>query len=219
MAYLRPEFRYNSAIPRPFIFEFNGSPHSGKTTTIAELDKFLRRHGFKVLRPQESGEAIRHIDRTTPVYNIRTGLYTLTNLIDNIHNHNYDVIIYDRGIFDAYCWMSYWAEKGKIAKNQLDTIQNFLISNLWTNEIDRVYFMICNPQKAQKREFNTSLSKKERLDTKNTKVVKLYQNTYNRLSKKFPQVKLIDTTKISKKKVAETIALDILNLMERKATR
>lgn len=218
MAYLRrPEFRHNTAVPHPFIFEFNGSPHSGKTTTIIEIDKFLRRHGFRVLRLQESGEAIRHIDRTAPVYNIRTGLYTLTHLLDHIHAHNYDVIIYERGIFDAYCWMQYRAKMGQITKKQLGVIQNFLLMDFWANEIDLAYFMICAPEQARKREFGASISK--RLNTKNVEIVKLYRNAYRRLSKKFPQLKIVDTTNLGKKEVAEIIALDILDTMERKTTR
>ncbi|OGN10610.1 MAG: hypothetical protein A3J46_05375 [Candidatus Yanofskybacteria bacterium RIFCSPHIGHO2_02_FULL_41_11] len=217
MAYLRSDFRHDSTIPRPFVFEFNGPPHSGKTTTIIELDKFLRRQGFRVLRPQESGEAIRHIDRSVPVYNIRTGLYTLTHLLDHVHDHSYDVIIYDRGIFDAYCWMSYWEEKGKITKKQMDIVQNFFFLDLWLKEIDRAYFMVCDSQKARKRELDTSLSKK--LDTKNIETVKLYRKTYDNLSKTFPQLKLIDTSNLNKKEVAEKIALDLLGVMEHKSEK
>jgi len=217
MAYLKSDFRYSPAIPRPFIFELNGPPHSGKTTAIVELDKFLRRHGFRVLRPQESGEAIRHINRSAPVYNIRTGLYTLAHLLDHIHNHNYDIVIYDRGIFDSYCWMLYWAEKNKINQKQLDTIRDFFLMNFWSNEIDRAYFLVCDPQKSRKRESNTSIS--EKLDTTNVETVKLYRKAYKKLSRKFPQLKLIDTGNLNKKEVAETVALDILNVMEKRAKK
>lgn len=217
MSYLKSDIRHSlSAIPRPFIIEITGSPHSGKTSTIIELDKFLRRHGFRVFHLQESGEAIRNIDRSAPVYNIRTGLYTLTNLLDHAHTHSYDVIIYDRGIFDAYCWMTHWAEKNKKQKNELEIAKKFFLMNLWANMIDRVYFMICSPEQAKKREFNMSISKSEKLDTKNVEMVKLYRNAYDQLSKKFSQIKLIDTTNRKSKEVTEKIALDILDLMSRK---
>src|SRR3989344_1035355 len=95
LKYLKYNIRYGDFIPRPFFLEFTGSPSSGKTTTITELDKFLRRQGFRVWRPQEGAEVIRHIERTTPIYNIRTGLYALSILLDESFAHKYDVIISD----------------------------------------------------------------------------------------------------------------------------
>src|SRR3989344_3657761 len=112
LAYLKKDVRHDhSFLPRPFFVEFLGSPSAGKTTAITEMDKFLRRMGFRVLRPQEGAEVIRHIPRTTPLYNIRTGLYALSLLIDESYGHLYDIIIFDRCVFDAYCWMMYWLEK------------------------------------------------------------------------------------------------------------
>ena len=113
LKYLKSDIRYDlHHIPRPFFVEFTGSPSSGKTTTIKKFDEFLRREGFRVYRPQEGAEVIRHIDRVTPVYNIRTALYALNILLDLAHGHLYDVVAFDRAIFDAYGWMKYWLDKG-----------------------------------------------------------------------------------------------------------
>ena len=95
--YLKSDIRYDRKyIPRPFFFEFTGSPSSGKTTCITEADKFLRRQGFRVWRPQEGAEVIRHIERTTSLYNIRTGIYALTLLMDESVGNKYDVVIFDQ---------------------------------------------------------------------------------------------------------------------------
>ena len=40
-------------LPPPFIKEFLGTPSSGKTTLIKELDKFWKRQGFRSWHPQE----------------------------------------------------------------------------------------------------------------------------------------------------------------------
>src|SRR3989338_484322 len=99
LSYLKQSVRYDeSFLPRPFFLEITGSPAAGKTTTITEFDKFFRRMGFRVLRPQEGAEVIRHIGRDTPLYNIRTGLYALQLLIDLSAGHQYDLVILDRGI-------------------------------------------------------------------------------------------------------------------------
>src|SRR3989338_10083226 len=106
LSYIDIETRRNhNVLPRPFFIEITGTPSAGKTTTIKELDKFFRRMGFRVLCPQEGAEVIRHIERTTPLYNIRTGLYALQILIDLSHGHQYDIVIFDRCIFYSFCWM------------------------------------------------------------------------------------------------------------------
>ena len=217
MAYLGSDFRHNPTIPHPFIIEFNGSPHSGKTSTITEIDKLLRRHGFRVLRLQESGEAIRHIERKTPIYNIRTGLHSLINILDHGHGYNYDVIIFERGIFDAYNWMTYWAEKNKKHRQELETAKKFFLTSFWSNMVDRIYFMVCSPTKARKREFEVSLS--DNINTSNVDMVKFYRQSFKKLSQKFLQIKLIDTTNLNRKEVAEKIALDVLKMMEEKAKK
>ena len=174
----------------------------------------MRRQGFRVFRPPEAGEAIRHIARTSPVYNIRSGLYTLTQLLDNIHQHNYDVVIFERGIFDAYCWMQFWADKKQLTPAARKITQDFLLLDYWSKAIDRVYFLTCDPQQALERELRHSLSKQ--LPADNLKTVKLYQHGYTKLAKRFSQLKLIDTTKRSSQAVTELSAGDILALMATK---
>jgi len=94
-SYLRTDLRYGDRfLPAPFMIEFTGSPDAGKTTCIKELDNFLYRSGLRVFIPQEGAEVIRHIDRDTPEYNIRTGLYALNMLIDYAHGHAYDIVIF-----------------------------------------------------------------------------------------------------------------------------
>ena len=129
LKYLKSDRRYDkNHLPRPFFLEFTGSPSSGKTTTITELDKFLRRQGFRILRPQEGAEVIRHIERNTPLYNIRTAIYATTQLIDISASHSYDIVIFDRAIFDPYCWMLYWREKNLLTDEEMLLYQTFFLS-------------------------------------------------------------------------------------------
>ncbi|MBU1178961.1 hypothetical protein KKB69_01300 [Patescibacteria group bacterium] len=89
-------------VERPFFIEITGSPSSGKTTMISILDPFFRRQGFRVYTPQEGAEVIRHIPRTSHLYNVRTGLYALATLIDASVNDNYDLVIFDRCPYDTF---------------------------------------------------------------------------------------------------------------------
>lgn len=221
LKYLKSPARYDEKfLPRPFFLEFTGSPSAGKTTTITELDKFFRRQGFRVLRPQEGAEVIRHIERTTPLYNIRTGLYALELLVDISASHTYDLVIFDRCIFDAYCWMIYWAEKEKLSEKEREIIQSFFLSKFWIDKIDAAYFMICDPKVAMERELRIALSQKLG-ETTNPKTVKTlvgrYKSAYKVLSPKYPQLQLIDTTSITETEMVEKIATGALDVLEKKA--
>ena len=221
LKYLKQKHRYGETfLPRPFFIEFTGSPSAGKTTTITELDKFLRRQGFRVLCPQEGAEVIRHIPRTTPLYNIRTGIYAITKLIDEGVNHQYDVVIFDRGAFDAYVWMMYWRDKNKLTEQEKQVIQSFFLSDYWINQIDIAYFMVCDSEFAMERELRIALSDKlgETTNPKTVEsLVKRYREAHRKLHPRFPQLKLFNTTQLSEQKMVEGVAIEVLDAMERKA--
>ncbi len=223
LSYLKKNIRQDTNyIPRPFFIEFFGSPSSGKTTTITEIDKFLRRHGFRVWRPQEGAEVIRHIERDTPLYNIRTAIYALTNLIDESIGHKYDVVIFDRCIFDAYCWMTYWAEKKLLDGAEMVMFQNFFTSRIWVDKIDIAYLMICDPKIAMEREMRIALSKKTGETTNPETIKKLIhrcQNAYDSLSPNNPQLRIFDTSGYSEHEMVQLIAKDILLTLEKKTSK
>ncbi|MFA6364847.1 MAG: AAA family ATPase [Candidatus Paceibacterota bacterium] len=220
LQYLKSNIRYDKEfMPRPFFIEITGSPSAGKTTTITELDKFFRRMGFRVWRPQEGAEVIRHITRDTPVYNIRTGLYALSLLLDLSRGHQYDLVIFDRAIFDAYVWMMYWEEKQKLLPREKELYQNFFLSRLWINEIDAAYFMVCNPEDAMQRELRIALSQKAG-ETSNPKtiatLVSRYEAAYKVLSPTNPNLHLLNTTTLGEQEMVSTIAEQILSTLEAK---
>ena len=112
-AYLRTDIRRdNKMLPPPFVQEFLGTPSSGKSTIIEHLDTFWRRAGFRSYCPQEGAQAVRYLERGTPVYGIATGLYAFQLLLQVSENHQYDQVIFDRCIFDTYTWMKYFFKKG-----------------------------------------------------------------------------------------------------------
>ncbi len=220
LRYLKSDVRYGEHfLPRPFFIELTGSPSAGKTTTITELDKFFRRQGFRVLRPQEGAEVIRHIERTTPLYNIRTGLYALQLLIDFSHGHQYDVVIFDRCIFDVYSWMMYWEEKGKLSAEEKRLFQTFFLSKFWVKNIDAAYFFVCDENAAMKRELRIALSEKLG-ETTNPATVKTlvarYRKAFENLSPSYPQLHLIDTTHLDERAMIEQIATQTLDIFEQK---
>jgi thymidylate kinase len=187
---------------------------------ITELDKFLRRFGLRVWRPQEGAEVIRHIERTTPVYNIRTGLYALNILLDQSVANLYDIVIFDRCIFDAYSWMMYWEEKGKLSEEETRIFQQFFISGFWRDYLDAVFIVVCEPEKAMERELRISLTKKTGA-TSNPKTIRglvdRYKRAYTELSPSCPQLHLLDTTNFGEQEMIEKITGQVLNILEKKA--
>ena len=220
LSYLKSKQRYDEKfLPRPFFLEFTGSPSAGKTTTIKELDTFFRKQGFRVLCPQEGAEVIRHISRSTPVYNIRTGLYALTMLLDLSYGHNYDIVIFDRCVFDVYCWMMYWEGKQKLSPEEKNLIQSFFLSPLWMNKIDVAYFMVSDPKVAMDREMRIALSSKVGETTNPDAIATLarrYKDAYQILMPTYPQLHLLDTTKLTEYEMVHQIATTVLNLLEDK---
>lgn len=223
LEYLKSAQRYNEELlPRPFFIEFTGSPSAGKTTIITEMDKFLRRMGFRVWRPQEGAEVVRHIERTTPLYNIATCDYARKILVDESHGHKYDVVIFDRCVFDGYCWMMYWREKGKLTDEELKLYQSFFLSRFWVDKIDLAYFVVCDAQEAMRRELRIALSDKLGETTNPSTIATLverYNQAYLQLHERFPQLKRLDTTSLDEKQMVERVATEILNMMEERAAR
>ncbi len=221
--YLKTDIRHNNSfLPRPFFFELTGSPDAGKTTTIKESYNFLRLMKFKVLMPQEGAEVIQHIERTTPLYNIRTGLYALTQLIDFSTSHLYDVVIFDRCIFDAYCWMMYWRGKEKLSDQEMAMIQSFFLSRFWMDRIDLSIFMICDPEEAMRRGKRIAVSQKMG-QTSNPGTIQTlvdrYRTAFAQLKPDHPQLQLLDTTKMRERAVIEKVTGLLLEAMEKKVER
>lgn len=223
LEYLKTKIRYDhDFIPRPFLIEFTGSPSSGKTTCITELDKFLRRQGFRVLRPQEGAEVIRHIPRTTPEYNIRTALYALSMVIDYSYGHTYDVVIFDRGLFDSYVWMEYWQEKSKLNESEKALIQSFFLSKIWIQRLDIAYIVTCDAEVAMQREMKIALSSKlgetSNPETMRT-LAKRYDDAYAILKPDYNQLQLINTTNLPEDEMVQMIARNTLDILEGKIKR
>lgn len=219
-AFLKKDIRHNdSFLPRPFFFELTGTPDAGKTTSSKESYNFLRLMDLRVLIPQEGAEVIQHIERKTPAYNIRTGLYALTQLMDYAAGHAYDVVIFDRAIFDAYVWMMYWREKNQLSEEEMKRNQQFFLSRWWANYIDLSIFMVCEPEEAMRRGKRIAISKKMGSTSNPTTIrtlVDRYRLAFTQLRPTHPQLQLIDTTEMKEKAVIEKVTGLMLDAMEKR---
>lgn len=210
----------NKFMPRPFMIEFTGPPSSGKTTTIRELYDFLRPLGFVVWRPQEGAEYIQDIPRTFPEYNVATGLYALDKLIHESFGHKYDIILFDRALFDAYCWMEYWGDKGKLTPAQKVIWQSFFTSPQFVEKLDIAYFMVCDPKVAMTRQLRVAISKRPRETTNPTSIeekIKIWRQAHSLHLVSHSNVRLVDTTSMTEQEMVDYFTNDILTILEAKS--
>lgn len=221
LKYLKPQLRYgNELLPRPFMIEFTGPPSAGKTTTIKELYDFLRPLGFKVWKPQEGADHIQNIERIYPLYNVATGLYSLEKLIHESFGHKYDIILFDRALYDAHCWMEYWIEKGKITPEERSILQSFFTFGKFTEKLDIVYFMICDPKIALERELRIAVSRRPRETTTQASIeqkIRIWKTAYELYSEKHPRIRLVDTTHMDEQAMVDFFTNDILTVLEEKS--
>lgn len=218
--YLRYDIRYS--LPRPFIVEFAGPPSVGKTSVIAGIDDFLRPLGLsKIWPPQEGPREIRHISRSTPDYNLRTALDSIPKLLDESHDSRYDLILFDRCVYDAYCWMEYWEKKGKLSSKDKLLFQSYYMNSRFTEKIDICYFLVCDPETSMKREFKDAISNEVR-ETTNLESIKMldgiWRSSYKSLFPSNPNLRLVDTTNLNVSDMTRMIVRDMLDTFKFKIT-
>jgi hypothetical protein len=203
-------------LPRPFFIEMLGTPSSGKTGVIKQLDTFFRRQGFRVLCPQEGAEVVRHISRKEPIYNTQTGIYALKLLVDLMHSNTYDVVLFDRCIFDACVWAQYHESKGRLTEPERKTLQDFFLSRLWSNAIDFACIMTCAPDVAVKREHTCALVTQVGTHTNEetiSELVSIHKTIYGILSPAYPQLHFMDTTFLNQQETIERMCALVINAL------
>lgn len=191
-------------------FELAGSPYCGKSTAIKLLDDFFRANGFSVFCPQEGAQAIRNIPRTTPAYNISTGVYSLMHIIRSVHAaRSYDIVILDRGLVDAYCWMKFWHDSNGLSKEEMKLFQSFFLSRLWKQHLIASYILTADADVAVARKKQHALSKKQ---TTSTAAIRRLADIYKNAPQELlgMNIMVLDTTEKNPQEVAGTIAMHMI---------
>lgn len=147
---------------RPIVIEFSGSPKSGKTSCINSLELFLKRNGFCVEIVHERASVCPVNDKHSPMFNLWTSCMSISAMLGVLERKeiNCDVLILDRGIFDAFCWFNWLLSKKFMEEEQKKVIEDFLMMDALRNRIDIVFVFCAEPTISIEREYATLLTDK-----------------------------------------------------------
>lgn len=203
------------SIPRrPIIIEFCGSPKAGKTSCINALAMFLRRNSFKVKVLVERASVCPINSKYDPLFNIWTVCSAIAELSETISNSpkEYDILILDRGIFDALCWFEWQNTHHYLDKDSLGRISNFLTMKRWRAAIDLVLIFEASPNTSIDREYAALLTRK-RGSIMREPILESYKNAimtaFKKYQDQFRMVRIFDTTT----KNQNTVSFDVTKLI------
>jgi hypothetical protein len=148
--------RFVEIARKSVVIEFAGVPKAGKTTTLGQIQAFFKRCGFKVEVVVERASVCPIKDKKHVNFNIWTACTTLAQILEKTQNpprpDDPHILILDRGIFDAICWLRVMERLQRIRGAERETVEKFLLIPDWRNRISGVIFMTVSPKEAMKRE-------------------------------------------------------------------
>ncbi|MBJ7502001.1 MAG: hypothetical protein JHC57_19770 [Sphingopyxis sp.] len=203
---------------RPIVIEFCGTPKAGKSSCIGSLVIFLKRNGFKVKVLTERASVCPISNKFDPNFNVWTGCSALAELMHILSNESkmYDVIIMDRGVFDAVCWFHWQKSRNYLDENHYNVFRDFFFAERWSARIDIVYILGADAKTALDREYANLLTRKTG-SVMNRSVITSYNQSINECvnlyESKFRQIRDIRTDDISQNQVSYDVTIDILEAL------
>lgn len=146
---------------RPIIIEFCGMPKSGKTTCINALDIFLRRNMIRSTVVTERASMCAISNKFDPAFNLWNLFSMSCELLRLKQLNSHDVIILDRGIFDAACWLEWQAKQRYLRKSEKDRFINFLDTDSMRGLVDLVCIFTVDEDESIRREHSSLLTNKK----------------------------------------------------------
>lgn len=145
---------------RPLIIEFSGSPKSGKSTAINSLATFLKRNGYRVRVIKEYATDSPITDKKNWLFNLWTATSTIRSIAQYLSSRSpdVDIILLDRGLFDALCWLKWLGETGRIESETRDAISSFLRLERFRSSLDLIFVFTTSPRSSIDREYSLLLT-------------------------------------------------------------
>jgi hypothetical protein len=161
---------------RAFIIEFAGMPKAGKSGCIKTIRQYFS-SGSKIRVKEAPGVLKRPYRIYTPAegvslrtpgllkqnpldYNSWAGAYALQELLQARHDNYHDIVILDRGPWDAGCWLEHVKTiplDHPITSQEADKIVGFFQLPHWMICADLHVVLVVDPTKAAEREHDERL--------------------------------------------------------------
>lgn len=162
---------------RAFIIEIDGMPKAGKSSTI-EIVKHYFSHGRKIdvktcskdkwdlggynVHSPAEGVSLRtpgYLKEDLLHYNTWAGAYAIQQLIEARHDRYHDMVILDRGPWDAGCWLEYVETDPPegVAREYIKKSQEFFQLPLWISQTDLHVVLTVAPTEAADRAVKSRL--------------------------------------------------------------
>jgi predicted NUDIX family phosphoesterase len=186
----------NRTAKRPLIIEFSGLPKSGKTRSISGLELFFKRNEIKseVFIERASIAPIKSKGHLN--FNVWVSCASLQGMLEALYT-DLDVFILDRGVFDALVWNEWLEKTGKITRSEAQQIADFFTMQRWTELIDIIFVVTCDPKVSIEREYSDQLTSKKGTIMAEDTLNQLRDATHSAVEKygsKFRRIIPIDTT-------------------------
>ena len=178
---------------------------------------FLRRNEIRTIVINERGAICPIRNKFDPSFNIWAGCSGLVLLSEILANHSkyYDVVIMDRGLFDAICWFHWQKKLRKLHEKHYYTFVEFFLAPKWISKMSLLYIFRAAPDVSLRREHAHLLTDKhgsimnpEVLGDFNEAVsecVKTHGVHYGR-----DKIREIDTSAMDQDEVSYQVTKDIL---------
>ena len=210
---------------KPVIVEFSGVPKAGKTTTLTNVNTFLKRCGFRTHIVIERASVCPIRDKRHANFNVWTACTTLSQILEKTQSppqvDDAQILFLDRGLFDSICWLTMMEELSRLRREDKEIIEKFLMIDDWKKRITGVFVMLASPNDAMEREQGVLPVSDTGGSIMNEEVLRQIKRINEECANKFDQdfrIFKIDTsfgdTKGSPKVTAETVAEAILGLIE-----
>ena len=215
----------SAAERRPIFVEFAGTPKSGKSTCIDTINHFFRRMGYKVLAPTEgaSKRTPYYLKENLVAFNAWSATYALTHILEGRYGADeYNLVIMDRGLFDALAWFELLQGKGNVTEEECSVIQKFLMIGHWRQFEDMVFLFTTDPDTSLERENREKLIVEPGLTMNPQFLADLngaYQTIIGKYSSQFSNLQIVDTGQrqdTTPQSTAFQVAEKIIHLMEQK---
>ena len=210
---------------KPLVIEFAGVPKAGKTTTLRNVQTFLKRCGFHTDVVVERASVCPIRDKKHANFNIWTACTTLAQILEKTQNPPRDddpqILFLDRGLFDSICWLTMMERLSRLRPDEKACVQQFLTIDDWRKRISAVFVMLVSPKDAMKREQAIRPANAKEGSIMNPEILGKIREVNKEYAKQLAEdfrIHAIDTSSgaagLDQESTAETVTDVILGLVE-----